>query len=129
MRLTMKQRQAVTAVTVQRYRKGRKKVKQQILAKVVDHLYGDATGRGFVEGTGGVAVKRSPGLFGDLGFERGLQRFVRIVCPEEIGVTHEEALFVVVSVDEPTSNSIRTVAAHFAGVRVKDIYAVDLHLN
>jgi len=31
MRLTMKQRQAVTAVTVQRYRKGRKKVKQQIL--------------------------------------------------------------------------------------------------
>jgi hypothetical protein len=31
MRLTMKQRQAVTAVTVQRYRKGSKKVKQQIL--------------------------------------------------------------------------------------------------
>ena len=31
MRLTMKQRQAVTAVTVQRYRHGSKKVKQQIL--------------------------------------------------------------------------------------------------
>jgi hypothetical protein len=31
MRLTMKQRQAVTAVTVQRYRNGTKKVKQQIL--------------------------------------------------------------------------------------------------
>jgi hypothetical protein len=31
MRLTMKQRQAVTAVTVQRYRQGSKKVKQQIL--------------------------------------------------------------------------------------------------
>jgi hypothetical protein len=31
MRLTMKQRQAVTAVTVQRYRKASKKVKQQIL--------------------------------------------------------------------------------------------------
>jgi hypothetical protein len=31
MRLTMKQRQAVTAVTVQRYRKARKKIKQQIL--------------------------------------------------------------------------------------------------
>ena len=31
MRLTMKQRQAVTAVTVQRYRKAGKKVKQQIL--------------------------------------------------------------------------------------------------
>ena len=31
MRLTMKQRQAVTAVTVQRYRQSSKKVKQQIL--------------------------------------------------------------------------------------------------
>src|SRR2546423_14317113 len=31
MRLTMKQRQAVTAVTAQRYRQGNKKVKQQIL--------------------------------------------------------------------------------------------------
>ena len=31
MRLTMKQRQAVTAVTVQRYRNGTKKIKQQIL--------------------------------------------------------------------------------------------------
>ena len=31
MRLTMKQRQAVTAVTVQRYRNGSKRVKQQIL--------------------------------------------------------------------------------------------------
>jgi hypothetical protein len=31
MRLTMKQRQAVTAVTIQRYRKASKKVKQQIL--------------------------------------------------------------------------------------------------
>ena len=31
MRLTMKQRQAVTAVTAQRYRQGNKKVKRQIL--------------------------------------------------------------------------------------------------
>ena len=31
MTLTMKQRQAVTAVTVQRYRQGSKKVKRQIL--------------------------------------------------------------------------------------------------
>jgi len=31
MRLTMKQRQAVTAVTVQRYRQSSKKVKHQIL--------------------------------------------------------------------------------------------------
>jgi hypothetical protein len=38
MRLTMKQRQAVTAVTVQRYRNGSKKVKRQILDEFVRPL-------------------------------------------------------------------------------------------
>jgi hypothetical protein len=36
MRLTMKQPQAVTAVTVQRYRKGSKKMKQQILDEFIE---------------------------------------------------------------------------------------------
>ena len=36
MRLTMKQRQAVTAVTVQRYRNGSKKIKQQILDEIFE---------------------------------------------------------------------------------------------
>jgi len=45
MRLTMKQRQAVTAVTVQRYRQGSKKVKRQILdefCKTTDYSRGYA---------------------------------------------------------------------------------------
>jgi hypothetical protein len=36
MRLTMKQRPAVTAATVQRYRNGCKKIKQQILNELCE---------------------------------------------------------------------------------------------
>ena len=68
---------------------------------MVDDFHGNATGLGFVEGTGGVAVQCRPGFFVDLGLERGLERAVRVVCTEEVGVTHEEAFFVVVGVDEP----------------------------
>ncbi len=46
---------------------------------MVDDFDGDATGFGFVEGAGGVAVERGPCLLVDLGFERGLERLVRIV--------------------------------------------------
>src|SRR5262249_50247653 len=41
----------------------------------------------------------------------------------------EEALLVVVGVDEPAGDALRAVAAHLASLRMKDIYAVDLHLN
>ena len=82
---------------------------------------------GFVEGAGGVAVERGPGFFVDLGLERGLERFVGIVRAEEIGVADEEALFVVVGIDEPAGDAVGAVAADFAGVRVEDVHAVDLH--
>ena len=41
----------------------------------------------------------------------------------------EEAFFVVVGVDKPAGDAVGTVAADFAGVRVKDINPVDLDLN
>src|SRR5262249_54844568 len=44
-------------------------------------------------------------------------------------VTNEEALFVVVGVDEPAGNAIGTVAADLAGRGIKDIDAEHLHLN
>ena len=37
----------------------------------------------------------------------------------------EEAFFVVVGVNEPAGDAVGSVAAHFAGVRVKHVYAVD----
>ena len=52
-----------------------------------------------------------------------------IVGAQEIGVADEEALLVVAGVDEPAGDALRTVAAYFAGVGVKDVYAIDLHLN
>ena len=57
------------------------------------------------------------------------ERLVGIVRTQEIGVADEEALLVVVGVDEPAGDALRTVAAHLAGLRVKDIHTVDLHLN
>ena len=96
---------------------------------MVDHLYGDAAGFGFVEGAGGVAVQRRPGFFVDLGLERGLEGLVGIVCAEEIGVADEEALLVVIGVDEPAGDAFGAVAADFAGVGMEDVHAVDLDLN
>jgi hypothetical protein len=94
---------------------------------MVDHLDGDAAGFWFVEGTGGVAVEGGPGLLVDLGLEGRLERLVGIVRPQEIGVADEEALLVVVRVDEPAGDPLRTVAAHLAGVGVEDVHAIDLH--
>ena len=82
-----------------------------LIAEMVDHLDRDAPGGGFLEGTGGVAVERFPGFFVDLGFEGGLERRVGIVGAQEIGVADEEALFVVVGVDEPAGDAFGAVAA------------------
>jgi len=43
-------------------------------------------------------------------------------------MTDEEAFFVVVGVDEPASNTLWTVATHFAGLRVKYVHTVDSDL-
>jgi hypothetical protein len=56
------------------------------IAQMVDHLYGDPPGFRLVEGARGVAVQRGPGFLVDLGLERGLERLVRIVRAQEIGV-------------------------------------------
>ena len=41
----------------------------------------------------------------------------------------EEALLVVVGVDEPAGDALRTIGADFAGIRMEDIQAVDPDLN
>ena len=60
-------------------------------------------------------LQRRPGLLVDLGLERRLQRPVGIVGAEEVGVADEEALLVVVGVDEPAGDPVGAVAAHLAG--------------
>ena len=96
---------------------------------MVDDLDRNTTGRGFVERAGGVAVERRPGVCVDLGLEGGLEGFVGIVGPEEIGVADEETLLVVVGVDKPAGDAVGVVAADFTGVRMEYVHAVDLDLR
>ena len=95
------------------------------IAKVVDHFHGDPPGLRFVERSRRVAVQRVPGILVDLRLERCLERFVRIIGAEEIGMPDKEALFVVVGVDEPAGDAFGAVAAHLAGVRMEDIHAME----
>src|SRR5713101_5004422 len=97
-----------------------------LVAEVVDDLHGDAARSGLVEGTRRVAVQGGPGRLVDLGLERGLQRAVGVVRPQEVGVADEEALLVVVGVDEPAGDAVGPVTAHFAAGGVEDVHAVDL---
>ena len=96
---------------------------------MIDDLDGDAPGLRCVKGTGGVAVEGGPGLFVDLGFEGGFQGAVGIVGTEEVGVADEEALFVVVGVDEPAGDAVGAVAADFARLRVEHVHTVNLDAN
>ena len=100
-----------------------------LVAEVVDDLDGDAAGGRTVEGAGGVAVEGLPGVAVDFGLEGGLERLVGVVGAEEVGVADEEALLVVVGVDEPAGDAVGAVAADFAGVGMEYVDAVDLDLD
>ena len=95
---------------------------------MVDDLHGDAARARFRKGTTGVAVERGPCIGVDLGLERCFEGCVRIVLPQKVGVPDEEALLVVVGVDEPASNTIRAVASDFTGIGVEYVHAVDSDL-
>ena len=64
------------------------------------HLHRDPARLGLVEGPRYGAVQRRPGFGIDLGSERGLERRVRIVGPQEVGVAHEERFLVVIGIEE-----------------------------
>ena len=74
-------------------------------------------------------MQRFPGFLVDFGFEGRLERLVRVVGAEEVGVADEEALFVVVGIDEPAGDAVGVVAADFTGVGVEHVDAVDLDLD
>jgi hypothetical protein len=63
----------------------------------------------------------------DFGLQRRFQRTVWVVGAKKIGVANEEALFVVVSVDEPAGDAISIVADDFAGLGFENIDAI--HFN
>src|SRR5439155_22365935 len=79
--------------------------------KMIDHLHGEAAALRDREGPRDFAVERRPDVRIDLRLERGLERAVRIVLAEEVRVADEEALFVVVGMDEPAGDAAASVAA------------------
>ena len=73
---------------------------------MVNHLDRDFAGCGPVEWTADGGVKHGPCRFVDLGAKGALQLFVGIACAGEIGVADEEALAVVIGVDEPAGDVV-----------------------
>ena len=97
---------------------------------MVDDLDSDAARFGFGERSGYRATQAFPGFFVDLRLQRRFQGLIGVRrCAEEIGMPDEEALFVVVRVHKPASDSFCSVASDFARGGVKDIYADDLYVN
>lgn len=98
------------------------------IAKVVDDFDGDLAGFRFVEGVTFGGVLGITGFFVDFGFE-GTFEFVKgLIRSGEVGVADEETLFVVIGIDEPAGDLIRSVAADFSGGGVVDIETFDFNL-
>ncbi len=73
-----------------------------------------------------IAVQRPPCVRVDLRLQRRLQRAVRVVGAEEVGVADEERFLVVVRVDEPAGDAVGAGVDDFAGLGLEDVDAVDL---
>lgn len=95
------------------------------ITQMINHLHRNAPGFRFIERPRNVAVQRGPGIFVDFVLQRGSERFIRIVCAQEISVADEEALLVVVGVDEPAGDAVGSVALDLARARVEDVNALD----
>src|SRR6516162_381011 len=95
---------------------------EHLVAVVVDDLHGDLAHRGRIKGITLRAVERCPLGLVDLGLEGALELAVRVIGPGEIGVADEEALAVVIGVEEPTGNVVSRATPNRAGRRVVDIH-------
>ncbi len=78
-------------------------------------------------------MEAGPGFLVNLRLEGAFQRLVGIArgAAEEIGLAHEEALLVVIVIDEPAGDVLLGVGTrlHVAGGGVEDVDALDLELD
>jgi hypothetical protein len=82
---------------------GELKHAHRLIAVMVDHLHRDASGFRRWERAALFAVKRGPRVLVDVGFQRGFQFLERVLAAEKISVADEEAIAVIIRVDEPAS--------------------------
>ena len=73
-------------------------------------------------------MERFPRFPVNLRFQRRLERFVGVIRAEEIGVTHEKTLRIVVGIDEPAGDAVGAVAPYLARVGMKNINTVNSDL-
>ena len=78
---------------------------------MVHHLHGDLPRLRRVEGDARRAVELAPFPFVDLGLQGLLEPLVRLLGAEEVGVPQEEALAVVIGVDEPRGDVVRAAGS------------------
>ena len=97
------------------------------VTQMVDNFYGNAAVLGFLEGPRGVTAQCLPCFGVDLRFQARFERVVGIIGTKEVSMTNEEALLVVVGVDEPAGDTVRSVADNFSGLWLEDINAFNLH--
>ena len=74
-----------------------------------------------------VAVERRPCFRVDFRLQRRPERLVRVVHAQEVRLPDEEALVVVVRVDEPAGDAVGPVAPDFAGARMEHVHTMALH--
>ena len=95
---------------------------------MIDHLHGDLPAGGRGKGAAHRAVERLPVSLVHLGAQRTFELVVGFIGAGEVGVTYEEALFVVVGVDEPAGDAVGAVAADFAGAGVEHVLSL-IHIS
>ena len=74
-------------------------------------------------------MEGSPRLFVYLGLQRCLQRLVLILCSLEVGLSNEEALVVVIGVDEPACDAIGVVTDDLPGCWMEHVHPVESHTD
>ena len=72
-----------------------------LVAKVINDLHRNPSGFRLVKWTGGRLPKRGPSILVNLCLQRSLKCSVGILPTEEVGLSHEETLLVVVRIDKP----------------------------
>ena len=99
-----------------------------LVAEMIDHLHRYPATLRFVEGPRGVAAEARPGLLVDLRLEGVFKGTIRVVLTEEVGMADEEALLVVVGIDEPAGDAVDVARHDLAGLGFEDVDAADSDL-